>query len=154
MVSFPLSPLMQSKRSCCWRWRRHCVSPNRKTCSRERVCTAERRKEKYLHVQWRHWQDELHIFGCTHPMERHFCVHIRTVLSGEMSRIGIWSFMWNLQQQKVGYPSRNIPLDSIDTNSNWSGGACAMKLEGYDDESNRKMGIWLPSSNSLLEYIQ
>ena len=51
---------------------------------------------------------------------------------------------------KLGYPSRNIPLDRIDTHSNRAGGACAMKLAGFDDESIRKMGIWLPSSNAYL----
>ena len=29
-----------------------------------------------------------------------------------------------------------------------------MKLAGFDDESIIKMGIWLPSSNEFLEYIQ
>ena len=55
---------------------------------------------------------------------------------------------------KLGYPIRNIPLDSIDTHSNRSGGACAMKLAGFDDESIRKIGRWLPPSNAFLEYIQ
>ena len=54
----------------------------------------------------------------------------------------------------LGYPARNIPLARIDTHSNRAGGACAMKLAGYDDESIRKMGRWLPSSNAFLEYIQ
>ena len=55
---------------------------------------------------------------------------------------------------KLGYPSRNIPLDRIDTHSNRAGEARAMKLAGFDDESIRKMGKWLPSSNDFLEYIQ
>ena len=55
---------------------------------------------------------------------------------------------------KLVYPSRNIPLDRIDTHSNRAGGACAIKLVGFDDESIRKMGGWLPSSNVFLEYIQ
>ena len=29
-----------------------------------------------------------------------------------------------------------------------------MKLAGFDDESIRKMGIFLPLSNGFLEYIQ
>ena len=39
---------------------------------------------------------------------------------------------------KLGYPSRNIPLDRIDIHSNRIDGACAMKLAGFDDESIRK----------------
>ena len=55
---------------------------------------------------------------------------------------------------KLGYPSRNILLDRIDTDSKRAGRACAMKLAGFDYESIRKMGRWLPSSNDFLEYIQ
>ena len=55
---------------------------------------------------------------------------------------------------KLFYPSRNIPLDRIDTHLKWAGGACAMKLAGFDDESIRKIGRWLLSSNAFLEYIQ
>ena len=55
---------------------------------------------------------------------------------------------------KLGYPSRNNPLGRIETHSNRAGGACAIKLAVFDDESIRKMGIWLPSSNAFLEYIQ
>ena len=29
-----------------------------------------------------------------------------------------------------------------------------MKLAGFNDESNVKMGRWLPSSNDFLEFIQ
>ena len=46
---------------------------------------------------------------------------------------------------KLGYPSRNIPLDMIDTHLNWSGGECAMKLAVFYDKSIRNMGRWLPS---------
>ena len=56
--------------------------------------------------------------------------------------------------EKLGYPSRNIHLDRLDTHSNRAGGACAVKLGGFDDESIRKMGRWLPLSSALLEYIQ
>ena len=55
------------------------------------------------------------------------------------------SFHMKFEAEKLGYPSRNIPLDRIDTHSNRAGGACAMKLAGFDDESIRKMVIWLPS---------
>ena len=55
---------------------------------------------------------------------------------------------------KLGYLSRNIPLDRIDTHSNWAGGVCAIKLAGFDDESIRKMERCLLLSNYFLEYIQ
>ena len=41
-------------------------------------------------------------------------------------------------------------LDSIDTHSNQAGGACEMKLSGFDDEIIKKMGICLPLSNAFL----
>ena len=63
------------------------------------------------------------------------------------------SFHMNFAAAKLVCPSRNIPLDRIDTHSNRSGGACAMRLAGFDNDSIRKMGIWFPSSNSVLEYI-
>ena len=52
---------------------------------------------------------------------------------------------------KVGCPRSNIEIDRIDTHLNRAGGACVMKLEGFDDESIRKMGGWLPSPNAFLE---
>ena len=64
------------------------------------------------------------------------------------------SFHMKSAAAKLVYPSRNIPLDRIDTHSNRSGGACSMKLAGFDDEIIRKMGRWLPLSNAFLEYIQ
>ena len=45
------------------------------------------------------------------------------------------SFHMIFAAAKLGYPSRNIPLDRIDTHSNRTDGACAMKLAGFDDES-------------------
>ena len=56
--------------------------------------------------------------------------------------------------EKLVYPSSNIPLDSIYTHSNQAGGACVMKLAGFDDESIVKMGRWLSSSNTFFEFIQ
>ena len=35
--------------------------------------------------------------------------------------------------EKLGYPSRNILLDRIDTHSNQVGGACEIKLAQSDD---------------------
>ena len=61
------------------------------------------------------------------------------------------SFNMKSAAEILGYPSRNIPLDRIDTHSNRAGGACAMKLEGFDDGSIRKMRRWLPSLNDFLE---
>ena len=87
-------------------------------------------------------------------MEQHFCVHIGTVfVRGDDADRGM-SFQMKFTAAKLGYPSRNIPLDRIDTHSNRASGECAMKLAVFDDESIRKMGIWLPPSNSFLEYIQ
>ena len=45
------------------------------------------------------------------------------------------SFHMKFAAEKLGYPGRNIPLDSIDTHLNWEGGVCAMKLAGFDDEN-------------------
>ena len=38
------------------------------------------------------------------------------------------------------YPDRGIPIDRVDTHSLRSGGACALKLAGYDDIDIMKMG--------------
>ena len=64
------------------------------------------------------------------------------------------SFNMKFAAAKLGYPSRNILLDRIDTHLNRSDGACAMKLAGFDDERIRKMERWLPSSNDFLGYIK
>ena len=64
------------------------------------------------------------------------------------------SFHMKFLASKLGYSSRNIPLDRIDTHSNWVGGACVMKLSGFDDKTIKKIRIWLPSSNDFLEYTQ
>ena len=63
-------------------------------------------------------------------------------------------FHMKLEAAKLGYPSRNIPLDRIETHSDQAGGSCAMKLAIFDDESIIKMVRWLPSPNAFLEYIQ
>ena len=64
------------------------------------------------------------------------------------------SFHMKFAAAKLGYPSRNILLNRFDTHSNRAGGACAMKLAGFDDERIRKMGRWLKFSIFFLEYIQ
>ena len=40
---------------------------------------------------------------------------------------------------KLGCPSRNITLDRVDTHLKQAGGACAMKLAVFDDESIRTL---------------
>ena len=52
------------------------------------------------------------------------------------------------------YPDRGIPIDRVDTHSLRSGGACALKLAGYDDIDIMKMGRWAPNSTAFMEYIQ
>ena len=64
------------------------------------------------------------------------------------------SFHMKFAASKLGYPSRSIPLDRIDTHSNRAGGVCEIKFAGFNNESIRKMGIWLILSNDFLEYIQ
>ena len=49
------------------------------------------------------------------------------------------SFNMKFSAAKLGYPSRNILLDRIDTHLNRAGKACAMKLAGFDDDIIRKM---------------
>ena len=48
------------------------------------------------------------------------------------------SFHMKLAAVELGYPSRNILFDRIDTNSNWAGRACAIKMAEFDDEIIRK----------------
>ena len=50
------------------------------------------------------------------------------------------SFAMKYSAATLNYPARSIPIDRIDTHSNRSGGACALKLAGYDDSAIRKMG--------------
>ena len=52
------------------------------------------------------------------------------------------------------YERRGIPIDRVNTHSLRSGGACALKLAGYDEVEIRKVGRWAPRSNAFLEYIQ
>ena len=64
------------------------------------------------------------------------------------------SFAMKYSAAALNYPARGIPIDRIDTHSNRSGGACALKLAGYDDSAIRKMGPWAPNSSAFMEYIQ
>lgn len=52
----------------------------------------------------------------------------------------------------LGYPSRGIPIDHVDTHSLCSGGSNALALKGYSDREVQKMGIW--RSTTFKEYIQ
>ena len=82
-----------------------------------------------------------------------FCAYWDIVVRGGVTDRDM-SFHMKFAAEKLGYPCRNIPLYRIDTHLNRSGGACAMKMSEFDDESIRKMGRLLLSSNALLEYIQ
>ena len=81
------------------------------------------------------------------------CAYQESVRRGDVTYREM-DFYMKFAAEKLGYPIRNILLDRIDTHSNRSGGACAMKLAGFDEKSIRKMERWLLSSNAFLEYIQ
>ena len=104
-----------------------------------------------------HGSLEVQIFAC--PVKAlarqvsHICVHTsyetkflceywNSIGRGNVTDRDI-SFYMKITAEKLGYPIRNILPDRIDTYSNQAGGACAMKLAGFDDGSIRKMGIWL-----------
>jgi hypothetical protein len=52
----------------------------------------------------------------------------------------------------LGYPSRGILIDHVDTHSLRSGGVNALALNGYSDWEIQKMGCW--RSVTFKEYIQ
>ena len=52
------------------------------------------------------------------------------------------------------YPDRGIPLERVGTHLLRSGGACALKIAGYEDLVIQKMGRWKANSRAFLEYIQ
>ena len=66
------------------------------------------------------------------------CAYWDSVVRGDVTDRDM-IFHMKLAAEKLGYPSRNIPLDRIDTHSNRAVGACATKLSGFDDENIRKM---------------
>ena len=51
------------------------------------------------------------------------------------------SFHMEFAAETLSYPSRNIPLDRIDTHLNRTVGEYAMKLAGFDDDSIRKIAF-------------
>ena len=115
-----------------------------------------------------HGEKEGQIFACPVKAMAIQVAHIQVDTSdGPKTLCGYWKsvgrgditdrdmiFHMKYASAKLGYPIRNVPLDSIDTRPNRVGGACAMKLAGFDDGNIRKKGKWLPSSNSFLGYIQ
>ena len=106
------------------------------------ACPVKALARRFTHI-WVHTSD-----GSTL-----LCEHWDSVGRGDVTDRDM-RFHMKFSASKFRYPIRNIPLDRIDTHSNRAGGACEMKLAGFDDESIRKMGRWLPSSNDFLEYIQ
>ena len=94
-----------------------------------------------------------HIWVHTYNGKTLFCAYWDSFGRGDVTDRDI-IFHMKLEAAKLGYPSRNIPLDRIDMHLKRSGEACAMKLAVFNDESIRKMGIWLPPSNYILVYIQ
>ena len=54
----------------------------------------------------------------------------------------------------LDYPKRVIDIDRINTHSNRLGGACALKLAGYNAGVIRKMGRWVLGLEAFMEYIQ
>ena len=64
------------------------------------------------------------------------------------------SFAMKYSAAALNCPARCIPIETIDTHFNRSGGACALKLAGYDDSAIRKMRRWAPNSSAFMEYIQ
>ena len=81
-----------------------------------------------------------HIWVHTSYRTTRLCAYWESVSRGDvMDRYMI--FHVEFVAEKLDYPSSNIPLDRTDTHSNRAGGACAMKLEGFDDESIGNMVI-------------
>ena len=94
-----------------------------------------------------------HIWVHTSDGTTIFCEYWDSVGRGDVIDRDI-SFHMKFAAEEFGYPSRNIPLDRIDTHSNQAGGACVKKLARFDNKSIGKMERWLPSSDEFLEYIQ
>ena len=87
------------------------------------------------------------IFACSMKELARRVTHIRVHTSNGTTRLcAYWdsisrggfidrdmSFNMKFAAEKLGYPSRNILLDRIDTHSNQVGGACEIKLAQSDD---------------------
>ena len=72
--------------------------------------------------------------------KKSLCAYWDSVGRGDVTDMDM-RFHMKFSAEKLGYPSRNIPLDSIDTHLNQAGGACAMKLAGFDDVVKCFLGI-------------
>ena len=94
-----------------------------------------------------------HIWVHRSDGETFVCAYWDSVVRGDITDRDM-IFHIKSTAEKLCSSSRNILIDRIGTHSNRAGGACSMKLDGFDDESIRKMGGWLLSSNAFLEYIQ
>ena len=139
VVSFPLYPLMKEDRSCWQQWRWHYVPHNRKlvqgsvcaswSIEKTNICmSSEGISKTSLTCSGAHiwWNDT-------------FVWILGQCWQGQCLRKG-YEFSYEIAAARLGYPGRNIPLDRIDTHSNWAVRACAMKLAVFDDDSIRKKG--------------
>ena len=81
------------------------------------VCPVKALARRVAHI-WVHTSDGTTLFS-----------YWENVGGGDVTDRGV-SFHMKFAAEKLGYPRRNIPLDSIDTHSNREGGACAMKMAG------------------------
>ena len=75
-----------------------------------------------------------HIWVHTSNGKARLCAYWESVGKGDVTD-RYMSFHIKFAAAKLGYPIRNIPLDSIDTHLNLAGEGYAMKLAGFDDES-------------------
>ena len=140
MVSFPLYPLNAS--------RQEMLSAVAATLR------ITKQKNSFKGVCVHHGSLEGQVFACTVKALARRVAHIwlhtsngTTLLCAYWYSVGRgdvtdrdMSFHMKFAAEKIGYTSRNIPLDRIDTHSDRAGRACAMKLEIFDDESIIKMG--------------
>ena len=94
-----------------------------------------------------------HIWVHTYNGTHFLCEYWDSVGRGNVMDMDM-SFHMKFTAAKLGYTRSKISLDRIETNLYRAIRVCPMKLEGFGDESIRRMGIWLLSSNDFSEYIQ
>lgn len=95
----------------------------------------------------------IHIMQNTKNRNAFICTYFDKAGMGSVTDSQI-RFTVKFAARSLHYDKRGIPVDRIDTHSLRSGGACALKLAGYDAVQIKKMGRWKPKSNAFLEYIQ
>ena len=95
----------------------------------------------------------MHIRKHTTSKEAFICAYWDSVGRGTVTNQQI-SFAVKYAAKMLRYQDRGMAIERMDTHSLRSGGACALKLAGYDEVHIRKMGRWAPKSNAFLEYIQ